>query len=148
VYEGEVEGIANVARSLIGKALRKQFLDRFPNPEKSKRAKGKSTNPYAQIISWFNDGNAVDLLANASQADYEKTLLNVKGLKDVTKQFVDTNDRSELAFWMEFVLHGLAETSQLSATVISGNASFKDLMGSVFNLERFGAEEEDDDRNN
>ncbi|HZG01944.1 MAG TPA: magnesium chelatase [Chitinophagales bacterium] len=148
VYEGEVEGIANVARALIGKAMRKQFLQRFPDPEKSKRAKGKSTNPYASIISWFNDGHAVDILANASQADYEKTLLNVKGLKDVTKQFVDTNDRSEFAFWMEFVLHGLAETSQLSATVMSGNTSFKDLMGGVFNLNQFGAEEEDDENNN
>jgi len=143
VYEGEVEGIANVARSLIGKAIRKIFLKRFPDPEKIKRGKGKTPNPYATITGWFNDGNTVDILANATQADYEKALIHVKGLKDIVRQHQPSDDRCEQALFMEFALHGLSECSQLSVSTLSGNTQFKDLMGSVFNLDKFGEEEED-----
>ena len=37
VYEGEVEGPVIVAQNLIGKAIRTQFLNFYPDPEKSKR---------------------------------------------------------------------------------------------------------------
>jgi magnesium chelatase subunit I len=36
VYEGEVEGPVIVAQNLVGKAIRAQFLNFFPDPEKSK----------------------------------------------------------------------------------------------------------------
>jgi magnesium chelatase subunit I len=43
VYEGEVEGPVIVAQNLIGKAIRTQFLNFFPDPEKIKKlAKDKA----------------------------------------------------------------------------------------------------------
>ncbi|NNC86684.1 MAG: magnesium chelatase, partial [Bacteroidia bacterium] len=44
VYEGELEGINSVAYSLIGKAVRTQFANYFPDPELAK--KSKEVNPY------------------------------------------------------------------------------------------------------
>ncbi|MDH4461526.1 MAG: magnesium chelatase, partial [Flectobacillus sp.] len=58
VYEGEVEGPVIVAQNLIGKAIRTQFLNFFPDPEKIKKlAKDKAgKNPYKPILDWFMDG--------------------------------------------------------------------------------------------
>jgi len=39
VYEGEQEGAGIVAQNLIGKAIRTQFLQYFPNPEQEKKRK-------------------------------------------------------------------------------------------------------------
>src|SRR5687767_14590042 len=57
VYEGEQEGPGIVAQSLIGKAIRTQFVNYFPNPEKFR--KQKETSPYKKITDWFSDGNSV-----------------------------------------------------------------------------------------
>ena len=46
---------------------------------------------------------------------------------------------------MEFVLHGLAEYSQLSKNFLNGGFGFSDMFGSLFNAE-FDQEDEDDFR--
>lgn len=142
VYEGEVEGIATVATMLLGKAIRKQFTSIFPNPEKNKKAKTRNVSPYAEIVNWFNEGNKVDLLQNASQADYEKSLLFVKGLNELVKVYFPRATKAEQLFMMEFALHGLAEFSQLSKHRLESGIQFKDLLGSMMN---FGAGEEDEE---
>jgi magnesium chelatase subunit I len=140
VYEGEMEGVANVAQNLIGKAIRSQFVILYPDPEKIKRRKGE--NPYAEIISWFSEGNKVDLMLNSGEKEYEKELNSVPGLKDVVKRFHKSLDKKELPLHMEFVLHGLSEFSQLSKHRLETGLQFKDLVGSMFN---FTADETDDD---
>jgi len=57
VYEGEQEGPFLVAIQLIGKAIRKQFTNYFPDPESFK--KRKQANPYQKIIDWFGQDNLV-----------------------------------------------------------------------------------------
>src|SRR6185295_18350529 len=75
VYEGEQEGSMIVAQNLIGKAIRTQFTNYFPNPEKLK--KKKEPSPFLEIIEWFGAGNEVDLLNDLSDKKYAETLLSV-----------------------------------------------------------------------
>lgn len=139
VYEGELEGISNVAIQLISKSIRTLFINYFPDPEKMKKSKLK--NPYNEIIAWFNEGNHADLLHNASNAEYEKLLKSIPGLSDVVKNYLKPADKTELMLMSEFVLHGLAEYSQLSKKKLVNSTSFKDLVGSIFNMK--GDEEEE-----
>ncbi len=142
VYEGEVEGIATVATMLIGKALRKQFDGIFPNPEKNKKSRSKAPNVYTDIINWFSEGNKVDLLQNATQPEYEKELLFVKGLNDLVKSCFPRASKPEQLFMMEFALHGLSEFSQLSKHRLETGIQFKDLLGSMMNFGIAEGEEE------
>jgi magnesium chelatase subunit I len=142
VYEGEVEGIAGVATMLIGKAIRKQFTEIFPNPEKNKKAKTKTPNPYADIVNWFNEGNKVDIFQNAPQPEYERSLLFVRGLNDLVKSYFPRATKPEQLFMMEFTLNGLAEFSQLSKNRLETGVQFKDLLGSMMN---FGVGEEEEE---
>ncbi|RYF55335.1 MAG: magnesium chelatase, partial [Cytophagaceae bacterium] len=109
VYEGEVEGPVIVAQNLIGKAIRTQFLNYFPNPEKAK--KDKRGNPYKKITDWFGDGNTMDLLNDLSNRDYESRLRTIDGLDDLVDQFHPRLSKQERLFMMEFALHGIAEYS-------------------------------------
>jgi magnesium chelatase subunit I len=143
VYEGELEGISNVAYFLIGKTIRKEFEKLFPDPEKLKKA--KKENPYKLIVDWFMNGNHIDLLQTMSQQDYEKTLSSVPGLKEIVKLTFKKISKEEEWILMEFVLHGMAEFSQLSKHRLDKGIQFKDLMSSIFNMG--GGEEEDEDDN-
>lgn len=132
VYEGEQEGPAKVAHTLIGKAIRTKFREILPLPEKSKKDT-QSKNPYKGIIDWFNQGNKVDFLKNLSERDYSELLQSVGGLKE----FLDKNRQNLSApqklLYMEFILHGLAEFSQLSKFRLeNGGVQFKDLISSMF----------------
>lgn len=130
VYEGELEGPANVANALIGKAIRTFFEERLPNPEKVK--KSKKPNPFAAVINWFNEGNSVAVYNSSNDAEYEKALNSVEGLKEIVKHHFGKADKSEQLLMMEFVLHGLAEFSQLSRHNLIKGIEFKDLMSGMF----------------
>lgn len=132
VYEGESEGMANVATALIGKALRKQFESFFPSPEKLKKSKQK--NPFATVTAWFNEGNMLDVMATFSQKQYKKTLKQVQGLSELVDQYFPRAGEEEKLFMMEYALHGLAEFSQISKSRVESNFQFKDLLGSMMNL--------------
>lgn len=131
VYEGELEGAANVAHNLIGKAIRVSFERMFPNPEKSK--KSKRPNPYARIIAWFNDGNQLFITGVSNESEYEKLLTEVDGLKDFVQHHLGKVSKQELLLMMEFVLHGLSEFSQISKTNDARGPVFKDIMSGMFN---------------
>ena len=143
VYEGEQEGPGIVAQNLIGKALRSQFINYFPDPEKFRKQKEKS--PYKKIITWFGDGNTIDLLHDMPQGDYEKNLRSVPGLADLVQEFHKEQDAATKLFLMEFALHGLAEYSLISKHHLSAGLQFKDLLSSMFTLPRPGEEEDGDD---
>ncbi|HEY5919442.1 MAG TPA: magnesium chelatase [Chryseolinea sp.] len=143
VYEGEQEGPGIVAQNLVGKALRAQFINYFPDPDKFRKQKEKS--PYKKISNWFGDGNTVDLLNDSSQADYEKLLKSVPGLLDLVNEFHKNKDSQAKIFMMEFALHGLAEYSLISKHNLTAGLQFKDLLSGMFTLPRPGQESEDDD---
>jgi magnesium chelatase subunit I len=143
VYEGEQEGPNIIAQNLVGKAIRTQFLNYFPDPDKFRKQKEKS--PYKKVTEWFGDGNAVDLLHDMSQQEFEKKIKAVPGLSDLINDLHKGQDAGTKLFLMEFALHGLAEYSLISKHNLSAGLQFKDLLSSMFTLPRPGAEDDDDD---
>ncbi|MFN5664407.1 MAG: magnesium chelatase [Bacteroidota bacterium] len=140
VYEGELEGAANVAFLLIGKAIRTLFAALFPDPEKSK--KNKQGNAYAEIINWFNEGNVVEIPSLANQQNYEKYLKNVAGLEALIEKTLGKLSAPEKLLMMELVLHGLAEYSQISKHHVDKGVTFKDFMSAMFDMKQQDREEE------
>ncbi|MCE2996492.1 MAG: magnesium chelatase [Cyclobacteriaceae bacterium] len=130
VYEGQQEGPGIVAQNLVGKAIRSQFVNYFPDPDKFRKQKEKS--PYKKITNWFGDGNTIDLLHDMSQADFEKTLKAVPGLLDLVNEFHKGQDAAMKLFLMEFAIHGLAEYSLISKHHLTAGHQFKDLLSSMF----------------
>lgn len=143
VYEGEQEGPGIVAQNLVGKALRTQFINYFPDPDKFRKQKEKS--PYKKISNWFGDGNTVDLLNDISQVEFEKILKGIPGLLDLVNEFHKNQDQQAKLFLMEFALHGLAEFSLISKHNLTAGLQFKDLLSSMFTIPRPGAEDDDDE---
>ena len=146
VYEGEQEGPAKVAHILISKAIRSLFDQYFPSPDKAKKTPqelpAKNVNPYSAITNWFNKGNVVDVLNTISDKEYEKTLSNVPGLKEVVKKYQPGINGKDNLLMMEFVLNGLAEYSMLSKFRLENGLQFKDMMSSMFT--KFSDEEDED----
>lgn len=133
VYEGEQEGPAKVANMMIGKAIKTLMLQFFPDPEKVK--KSKAPNPYSEIINWFSDSNTIMLNDDLPLAEYKKSLNAVAGLKDLVKKFHPKLSENQQLLLMEFVLHGLAEFSQLNKGFLDNGFAFSDMFNSLFNLE-------------
>jgi len=133
VYEGEQEGSNNIAHNLIGKAIRSQFINYFPNPLEIKKVKNKP-NPYKPITSWFEKGNMIDLLHNLKGDEYKKTLSSVPGLKELIDTYQKDKSEEEKLFLMEFALYGLAEYSMLSKHELETGAQFKDLLSAMFSM--------------
>ena len=133
VYEGELEGPAKVANMLIGKAVKTLLLQFFPDPEKVK--KSKAPNPYAEIINWFGDGNTILLNDDLPFEEYKKALNSVAGLKELVKKLHPNLAANQQLLLMEFVLHGLAEFSQLNKGFLDNGFAFSDMFNSLFNLE-------------
>jgi len=144
VYEGELEGPAKVANILIGKAIKTLLLKYFPDPEKAKKA--KAPNPYAEIINWFSEGNNLAVLDDLPLAKYKELLQSVTGLEALVKKFHPNLIDTQHLILMEFILHGLAEFSQLSKGYLDNGFAFADMFNSLFNMEPDEDIDLDDDR--
>jgi magnesium chelatase subunit I len=145
VYEGQQEGPGIVAQNLVGKAIRTQFINYFPDPDKFRKQKEKS--PYKKITEWFGEGNTIDLLQNMTNQEYEKVLKSVPGLSDLINEYQKNIEANLKFFMMEFALHGLAEYSLISKHTLASGLQFKDLLSSMFNLPDEDEDEPDDDEN-
>ena len=155
VYEGEQEGPYQVAMNLVDKAIRSQFVQYFPNPETLKKRttarKGEPSqpvdSPYKPIISWFDKGNKIDMLFNFKDREKINALYAVDGLHALVKKTFAHASEKEAALLMEFVLHGLSSFSLISKKIVERGIEFKDLMGSMLNIQSSTSfdEEEDED---
>ncbi len=141
VYEGEQEGAAGVAQGLIGKAIRKLFTGTFPDPGKLK--KKKQNNPYQRILDWFAEGNVVDFMLADDEKTYRKILDTIPALEELVNEHSPNLAKNEKYVMKEFLLHGLAEHSQLSKAILEKGLQFKDLFGSMFSSKDLGLNEED-----
>ncbi|MGZ3940031.1 MAG: magnesium chelatase, partial [Flavisolibacter sp.] len=146
VYEGEQEGPYQVAMNLLDKAIRSQFVHYFPNPESLKRRAGRKgetpevvDNPYRSIISWFDKGNHINLVFSTSDRDKINQLYKIDGLHALIKKHFSHANEKEAALLMEFVLHGLASYSLISKKILETSVEFKDLMGSMLNIQSSGS---------
>ncbi|MEM0993502.1 MAG: sigma 54-interacting transcriptional regulator [Bacteroidota bacterium] len=132
VYEGEQEGPYAVAVNLTGKAIKKMFLNHFPDPEKLK--KGRERDPYGTIRAWFTGNNEVELLNDSSNKTYKKALDGVAGLRKLVESTLDVSG-DELYTYMELVLHGLAEFNVVSKDLVDSKFTFKDLLAGMLDDE-------------
>ncbi len=141
VYEGEQEGPFKVAQILVGKAIRTQFVQFFPDPETFKRTANDS--PYLKITEWVRKGNTIDILNDLNNSAYEQVLKGIPGLSELVKKHHPNASAEDQLFLMEFALHGMAEYSLLSKYSLErGGTQFKDLFTSMFSMKPGRDEEE------
>ena len=134
VYEGEQEGPYIVAINLVNEAVKKAFLDHFPNPDKLK--KGQERDPYGTIRAYFSGGNTVDLLNDSSDKNFRKTLDGVAGLRKLVESHLNlTGD--DVYTYMELVLHGLAEFNVVNKEIMEASFSFRDLLANMLDDDLF-----------
>ena len=128
VYEGEQEGPYNVALKLIGAAIKDTFLVTFPNPEK--RIKDDERDPYGVIKEWFGGGNHLELLNDASNAEFEAGLGSVAGLT----KFIDKMGLSKIdaLLYSELVIHGLSEMDVIAKDFLDKSMDFSDPLSEMF----------------
>jgi len=128
VYEGEQEGAAFVAQSLIGSSIRTLFPEYFPKIEKLEKS-GEKT-PYTDLIEWFFAESGFELLDDCSDAEYQAILDEVTPLGDLIKKYQPQLDKKDQYFMKEFLLWGLVEYRKLSKDRFAKGHQFKDTYGS------------------
>jgi magnesium chelatase subunit I len=147
VYEGEQEGMANVAKLLIGKAIKKVFEQYFPVLKETDKKKKTAANPELdEIINWFNKGKMICVDGTGTDKEYIASLQSLTPLdKLIRKYYPKDKIRTELDLTVlkEFILEGLYQSSYLSKFTADGKVTYKDLMESIFNT----LPEEEQDRN-
>ncbi|HVG09081.1 MAG TPA: magnesium chelatase [Thermoanaerobaculia bacterium] len=127
VYEGEQQGSEVVARRLVGQAVRKIFDDRFPEVGKELGSgSDDDKGPYARIVRWFSEGNAVTISDEQSFTDYETELARVPGLTDLTGKLGRT--RQERALAAEMALEGLHQHLKLARNDMDSQISYKEMV--------------------
>jgi magnesium chelatase subunit I len=128
VYEGEQEGAQNVARLLIGRAVKSIFSKYFPALED--RTDNRST--FRPILDWFSAGNGLELSAELSVDEFKSRLEKVPGLDRIAAgEVLGVSDPAEQAAAKEFVLEALHQNSLLGKEKLQRSFSYTDLMGSM-----------------
>lgn len=132
VYEGEQEGDINVAKALLGKAVKAVFLDYFPEPYSSIK---KGDNVYNEVVNWFKHNNSIEVSDEMNTTEYLNQLQKVKGLKQITTRFMNLDENGgegQLGAAMEFLLDALHQNSMLSKDMIEKTTSYRDMLDTMF----------------
>lgn len=128
VYEGEQEGPQNVARLLIGRAVKSIFAKYFP--EIGQRSAGRAT--FQSVLDWFSAGNGLELSAQLPINEFAERLDRISGMASVSPEKVlGVTEPAEKAAAREFVLEALHQYSLLGKDRLERSYSYKDLMGSM-----------------
>lgn len=134
VYEGEQLGSYNVAMNILNEAIKELFLAFFPHPDKY-----KDSDPYGATKMWFQDNNVVDMINDSTDADYKKALDAIPGLNGRVK---DIDDQSNIYFYKELLLHGLAAFEVIGKNILRNRLQFLDpLSDALDDLTNEGDEE-------
>jgi magnesium chelatase subunit I len=129
VYEGEQEGALNVAKHIIGKSIKKSFIEHFPDPQRQK--KQEEDNEYQPILDWFASGNELELTDKMSNAAYAKALTEVDGLEDFVEEQGNPSSEQEKLVMMDIVIEALHQHSMLGKEDIENVRSYTDMLGSM-----------------
>ena len=142
VYEGEQEGAQNVARLLIGRAVRFVFTKYFPDPDDKRTGREQ----YGPILDWFAQGHTVTIDPDMSTRTYAERLHEVDGLRNLVNKHVPGTKRMFVPIFMEFVLEALHQASRLGKEVQdTSEHTYSDLMGSMLSILDTGPDDEDED---
>lgn len=129
VYEGEVEGQYNVALQLVGQAIRDEFLETFPHPEKIK--KGKEKDPYGAIRAYFGDSHTILLPNDIDDKHFNQILDSVPGMDRLLEGY--RIPKEEYYVFKEIVLHSLADLDVLTKELTQGRIGFSDPLSRMLN---------------
>lgn len=129
VYEGEVEGQYNVALQLLSQAIRQEFLETFPHPEKIK--KGKEKDPYGAIRAYFGDSNVITLPNDVDDKSFNGILDSIPGLDRLLEGY--NVPKNAYSVYKEMVLHSLADLDVLTKELTQGKIGFSDPLGKMLN---------------
>lgn len=128
VYEGEQEGISQVAQQLISDAVNTVFKEKFPKIEKL--IKQGAPDPYAAVVAWFFEENDFELLDSFSDEEYRNALDSIEPLQDLIKKYQPETSKKDTYFLKEVLLWALAENKKLSKFSLGNGLHFKDVYGS------------------
>lgn len=146
VYEGEREGVAAVARRLIGQAIEAAFRRRLPDAYAARPAASKSgprragpgtkdapveETVYKPVLDWFAQGHRIELTDTMSPQEYVRALDQVAGLRALAQEYLHP-PAEELPLCMEFILDGLHQCSLIAREDLETGASYKDLLKTMF----------------
>ena len=135
VYEGEQEGVINVAKGLIGQAVKTVFDQYFPLP-KTKNTSDQIQSEYDEIIKWFHGENMISIKANSAEAEYINSLLKTGPVVKMVKKYFPPEylkEEMDVAVATEFALEALHQHSFLSKFESENKTTYKDLVESIFN---------------
>ncbi len=142
VYEGEQEGARSVAIHLIGKAINSIFKKYFPDPQKKK----SDGNNYKDVISWFAQGNVLEITDSITDKEYMKRLKDVTGLEKLVLSRHQSTNKYQTAVMMDFVIEALHQNSMLGKDDLDDTTTYTDLVGSMLGqLGSLGSDEGDDE---
>ncbi len=128
VYEGEQEGVSQVAQQLIVDSVNTTFKNRFPKIEKL--TKQGEADPYSEIVSWFFEENDFELIDSYSDEEYRNELDRIKPLQQLIEKYQPETSKKDSYFLKELILWALAENKKLSKFNLGNGLHFKDLYGS------------------
>lgn len=137
VYEGEQEGVINVARILIGKAIKQVFEKYFPLSRSGRKNRMENIQPeFEEVLAWFAGENMITVDLFGDDQAYRKSFEKAKPLETLARKYFPQEflaDDHDLAVAKEFILEGLHQNSFLSKFETEGQATYKDLVESIFN---------------
>ncbi|WP_347374506.1 magnesium chelatase [Aequorivita sp. Q41] len=128
VYEGEQEGVSQVAQQLIVDAVNTIFLEKFPKIEKL--TKSDDIDPYAELVAWFFEENDFELRDSFSEVVYKSELDRIIPLQQLIEKYQPKTSKKDIYFLKEVILWALAENNKLSKFSLGNGLHFKDLYGS------------------
>ncbi len=128
VYEGEQEGAANVAMTLLGEAIKVQFGEYFPKINKLE--KPGAASPYQAIVDFFYEESSLELLDEIAEDAYQNALDSIPPLHNLLQEYQAKTDEKDLYFMKEFVLWALVEYKKLSKERYTQGIMFTDTLGS------------------
>ena len=131
VYEGEQEGAASVALSLISDAVKKLFPAYFPKIEKLE--KDKKASPYVDIIEYFKNESGLEIMDEATDDEYQTELNAIVPLNELVEKYQVDFPTEDKYFLKEFLLWGLVEHKKLSKDRFTEGFQFSDLFGNYVN---------------
>jgi magnesium chelatase subunit I len=132
VYEGEQEGAVNVAQKLISSAVRTLAPNYFPDFEQvGDKQHPEIRSRYGSVMSWFEQGNDLDLINDASEKDYKKNIAAIKSLEQAVKSSGAGRTNNPQLLMMEYLLHVLAEYSLLDKKMLATSFKFQDFFSSI-----------------
>ena len=127
VYEGEQEGAAFVAETLIDEAIKSIFPNYFPKI--SKLEKKDAETPYDELIAWFFNHEGFELLEDDNDQEYQSKLDSIPPLNHLIRDFGDDIPEQDHYFLKELLLWGLVAYKKLSKQRLQSGIEIKDLYG-------------------